>query len=313
MEYESVAIMNQVYGQPGRIVFRYGPMGFPVAVLVSPAGTCEVSLYGAQVLNYRPLGHQQVLYTSPDAEFVEGKAIRGGIPICWPWFGPAQVSGLPPEAGAHGFARRSPWIILKTEFTQDDTILVLGLTNNIASEAAFDHPYLLKATFTLGACLQIELQTRNMSEAPFTFSECLHAYLRVADGLRCELFGVNGVSYIDPPDESVKTQDGPLHIDDGIDRIYHATKPEEGGSGVALQDPIMGRNILIVAEDTSGLVVWEPSSQASFADLPKEDHTHFICVEPTNPAHPTFTPITLAPGESHYTTLRIQAEFIKHE
>lgn len=310
MEYTSVAIMNKKYGEPGRIVFRNGPGGFPVAVLVAPAASCEISLYGAHVLSYRPLGHQQVLYTSPTAVYEEGRAIRGGIPICWPWFGPAP-SEMPQGTPSHGFARKSNWVLLKTEFTKDATMLELGLADDVVTDPAFPHAYLLKAVFTLGECLSVELHTRNMGDKTFTYSECLHAYLAVSDANQCEVFGLDGVEYIDLLDPTLHTQEGSLTVDQPYDRTYHATNPEEGGSGVALNDPLMGRSISIVAEDASGLVVWRPRPDYATDDLPEGADKHFICVEPANPHHPTFTPITLPPGESHITTLRIQPQLIK--
>ncbi|MBR3820383.1 MAG: hypothetical protein IKJ37_02045 [Kiritimatiellae bacterium] len=79
--------LNKRYGTPGRIVFRDGPQGYPIVALANQYGSAELSLFGAQVLSYRPTGNFPVLFTPSTVEFGAEKADHGGIPICWPWFG----------------------------------------------------------------------------------------------------------------------------------------------------------------------------------------------------------------------------------
>lgn len=297
--------LNEKYGAAGRVAFRRGLGGLPVAVLVAPAGSCEVSLYGGQVIAYRPVGHQPVLYLSPLADSSEGAAIRGGIPVCWPWFGKRE--GLP----AHGFARRAFWHVLSTTYTAEQTEIELGLTHRQATHPAWPHPYTLRLTIAVGACLSLELQTRNIGDAPFTYSDCLHAYLALANASRATLHGLNDTDYVEPPADDLRQHASPLsfEVDSSLDRIYR----QPGEINLALRDPVLQRTTRILAEDVSAAVVWHPAPDAGIADLPPEASRRFVCVEPANPQHPAFTPLTLAPGETHFTTLRLQVKHFQDE
>ncbi len=292
--------LNEKYGASGRIAFRRGPGGFPIAVLVAPAGSCEVSLHGGQVLAYRPVGHQPVLYLSPLADYAEGAAIRGGIPICWPWFGKRE--GAP----AHGFARRALWHVLSTSYTGEHTEIELGLTHRQAAHPAWPHPYTLRLTVSVGACLSLELQTRNIGAAPFAYGECFHAYLAVADVDRAILHGLNDTDYTEPPAADLRRHAETLSFDEktAVDRIYR----QLGETSLALRDSALRRTTRVVAEDVSDVVVWHPAPDAGFADLPPEAYRRFVCVEPAN-----VTPVTLAPGETHFTTLRLQVKHFEDE
>ncbi len=284
--------LNRRFGAAGRVVFREGPGGMPIAVLVAPQGTCEVSLYGGQVLSYRVLGFQDTLWLSPLAEFAEGKAIRGGIPVCWPWFGKAP-EGMPEGTGAHGFARRALWQVTGSSYGARDTELTLELTDALASEAAWSYKYRLTLTVTLGDCLTLDLQTRNMDEVPFTYGEALHTYLRVGDIRQTEVYGI---------------EEGTIRFTD--DTMHDVVTPKEDVI-VAVRDPVMERAIGVAADDASAVVVWNPPLECNMADVPLEGPRHFVCVEPANPHH-TGGEITLRPGASHTLTMRVQPTALKN-
>lgn len=307
---QTIASLNEQYAAPGRIAFREGPSGYPVAVLVAPAGVCEVSIYGGQVLSYRPVGHQPVLYLSPQAEYESGKAIRGGIPVCWPWFGQAP-DGFPEGSPAHGFVRKTLWHVLTTSYTGEQTEIELGLTHRQAASKAWPWHYMLRLKITVGSCLELELQTRNIDQKVFTYSDCFHAYLAVPDVSRAVLHGLSDTDYTEPPARILKREAGPLAFaaEVGVDRIYR----QPGEVNLALRDQLLERTIRIVAEDTDAVVVWHPPEGTAINDLPPEGARHFICVEPANPHHEPFTPVTLLPGETHYTTMRLQAVFFGDE
>lgn len=310
--FPSIETLNKKFGSPGRIAFREGPEGVPIAVLVAPAATCEVSLYGGQVLSYRPLGHQPVLYLSKLAAYTPGSAIRGGIPICWPWFGPAPAD-MPAGTQSHGFARRSAWCVRTTEYAKDTTAITLALTEQLATSPAWPHPYELQLTVTVGTDLALELQTRNTGPAPFTYSECLHAYLAVGDVAQCTLLGTQDVGYIDDMTSTqwlTHTDTLGFSAEQGIDRIYSRKHPE--GIYAVLRDPVMDRTVSIVGEDVSGCVVWHVPEGHTVADLPADANRRFICVEPANPHYPAFQPITLAPNQTHISTLHLQPAPLKN-
>lgn len=283
---EDVLTLNRRFGAPGRIAFREGPGGVPIAALVAPQGTCEVSLLGGQVLSYRVLGFQDALWLSPLAEFAEGKAIRGGVPVCWPWFGKAP-QGFPEGTPAHGFARKAFWRVAGSEYGARDTALTLELTEKDATHPAWPHRYRLTLTVTLGDCLTLDLQTRNLDEHPFVYGEALHTYLRVGDARKVQLFGVRSEPIAFPDEQT-------------LDEVISLPEPV-----AALQDPVMGRVLGLAADDAAGVVVWHPALEHSFADVPLEGPRRFVCVEPVNPHH-IGGEITLAPGRAHTLTLRLQ-------
>lgn len=287
---DQIATLNERYGASGRIIFREGPGGWPLAVLIAPQGTCEVSLYGGQVLSYRVLGYQDTLWLSPLATFEEGKAIRGGIPICWPWFG-AAPKRLPEGTPSHGFARRSLWRMAGTSYGTRDTEITLVLTHEDATDAAWPHKYELRLTITLGDCLTLSLQTRNLDDVPFIYSEALHTYLRVGDAREMSLLGI-------------KTS--PMQFDE---MVTHDEVIAKADVTAAIIDPVMDRAVSVVAEDAAAVVVWHPSLEGLPGDIPLEGPRKFLCVEPANPHH-TESEITLRPMEAHILTMRLQPSAI---
>ncbi len=286
-----ILALNQRFGAAGRIAFREGPGGIPLAVMVAPQGVCELSLLGGQVLSYRVLGFQDALWLSPLAEFEVGKAIRGGVPVCWPWFGKAPDT-LPAGTPSHGFARKALWRVVGSEYGTRETELRLELTDADASDPAWDYHYQLTLTITLGDCLTLDLQTRNLDARPFTYGEALHAYLRVGDARQAQLYGVG--------EGAIAFSDEATH-----DVVY-----AQADVTAALRDPLMERAIGVAADDAAAVVVWHPALDHAMADMPLSGPRHFVCVEPANPHH-TGGEITLASGQAHNLTLRIQPTLLK--
>lgn len=293
MDYPEIGELNRRFGAAGRVAFREGPGGAPLAVLAGPYGSCEVSLHGGQVLSYRALGFQDTLWLSPLAEFGEGKAIRGGIPVCWPWFGKAP-DGAPAGTPSHGFARRAAWHVEGCEYDARETRLTLGLSETEATDPAFPFAYRLTLEIVLGDCLRLDLQTRNLGDQPFTYSEALHTYLRVADARRVRLVGVGDKTF---------AFDDETTIDEVV------AQPDVTA---ILRDPVAGRDLAMSADDAAGVVVWHPALENSLADVPLEGPRKFVCVEPANPRH-IGGEITLKPGQAHTLTLRLQPLPIKEE
>lgn len=282
----TVEALNAQFGAPGRIAFREGPGGHPIAVIVAPQGVCEISLYGGQVLTYRVLGFQDALWMSPLAEFEDGKAIRGGIPVCWPWFGKAP-EGMPAGTPSHGFARRSLWRVVGSEYAAKETILKLELTEEDASDLAWPYAYRLTLTVTLNDCLTLELQTRNLSDEPFTYGEALHTYLRVGDARKIQLLGIT---------------DAPLTFTDT--ETHDVVYPKSELLSL-ISDPEMERAIAITSDDIAAVVVWHPALDCGLSDVSLGGPRHFLCIEPANPHH-VGGQITLQPGSAHALTMRLQ-------
>ena len=286
MDADEIERLNRHFGAAGRVIFREGPGGAPLAVLAGRQGSCQVSLHGGQVLSHRALGFVDTLWLSPLARFGEGEAIRGGIPICWPWFGKAP-EGFPADAPAHGFARTARWHVEASAYDARETSLTLGLTDAEATHPAWPHPYRLTLTISLGDCLTLDLQTRNLADVPVTYGEAFHAYLRVADARQARLVGIG---------------EGPITFSDTA--THDVVHPQRDVMAI-LRDPVMGRDIALSADDASAVTVWHPALDAAPKDVPAEGPRHFVCVEPANPHH-TGGQITLAPGQAHVLTARFQ-------
>ena len=295
-----INMLNRDFGAAGRIAFRPGPCGEPIAVLVEEHGSCEVSLYGAHVLSYRPTGHSPVLWLAKDfLATPPGKAIRGGIPVCWPWFG-AHPSG----AGAsHGFARTARWNLLRTDYDSYSTSLSLLLEDSPEPRALWPHAFRLQLDVSVGANLKVALTTENTGAEPFAITEALHAYFRVKDVREAKVTGLDGVRYLDKAPGGVdKVQSGDIAFSAETDRVYVGTTGE-----CFVDDAAIGRKIRIVREGSEAAVVWNPWAEkaARLADLAPEDYLRFVCVETANAGS---DPVVVAPGASHKMTAAISSE-----
>lgn len=283
---------------PGRIVFRDASPA-PVAVLVSPYGSAEVSLYGAHVLSCRPTGHAPLLWLAESYKTLQpGKAIRGGIPVCWPWFGAAGKEGLP----SHGFARTQVWSVISTEFDKDSTSVTFGLVSTPETKALWPHDFKLELTVTVGPAFKVELATTNIGDAPFEITEALHTYFRVKNVADASVTGLDGQPYIDKaPGGADAVQSGAVTFSGETDRVYnhHAT-------AAIISDPGIGRRIAIEKDGSQATVVWNPwiEKAARLADMADDDWPHFVCVETANAGA---APVAVAPGARHVLSASITA------
>jgi glucose-6-phosphate 1-epimerase len=251
--------------------------GFPVLQIKHPSCDAQIALHGAQVIGWTPAGHQPVLYLSPLAEFAEGKAIRGGIPVCWPWFGPHPDDATKP---AHGFARVLPWELLECEDEGGCVAIRLGLRPNETTRSLWPHEFEAFVEIRVGAELNVALVTHNSGDTPRQEGGALHTYLQVGDIQQVRVLGLDGSTYRDAIAKGMRhVQEGALSIDREIDRLY---EPRED---VTVLDPALGRKLIIHKQGANTSVIWNPWIEKStrLVDLPDEDYHHFLCVEATNP------------------------------
>lgn len=285
--------MNAEFAIEEQLTISAGPGGFPMLQIETGAARATISLYAGQVLAYRPAGQaEDLLFLSEKAYYAAGKAIKGGIPVCWPWFGPdPEGQGRP----AHGFVRNRPWNLLATEARPDGSIQVrLGLSDTEETRTIWPHAFELEIEIVVGATLETALVTRNRGEAPFVLSQALHTYFRVGEIDRVRVLGLEGTTYIDKMDGGLeKPQAGAVLIDREVDRIY------TGVAGhLTIEDSGLGRRIGIDTAGSASAVVWNPwaATAAAMADLDDEDYRSLLCVETTN-AGPDL--IEVAPGGEH--------------
>ena len=296
--------MLKNFAVPGRIAFRSGNLS-EIVVLVSPGGSAEISLYGGQVLSWRPTGQPPVLFLSDSFAMTgKGKAIRGGIPVSWPWFGKAPSPQLP----NHGFARTSLWRLAETEYDKDETSALFVLEDDANTRKLWNRKFALELKVTVGRTLKLELKTKNTGEEKFSVTEAFHSYFRVRDIEKAVLYGFDGQPYADAASSmGAMVQSGAIALCCETDRIY---THHEGTAN--LEDGGIGRRTIVKKSGSDASVVWNPwsSKAASMADLEEGEWRRFVCVETANLGR---RPIEISPGGSHVMKAEIESLLLDGE
>jgi glucose-6-phosphate 1-epimerase len=269
--------------------------GLPTMLIDTPLARCEIGLHGAQVLSYVPAHDgRDLLWCSP-GKLQPGRPVRGGIPVCWPWF---SRQGQPGTAVQHGFARRMKWDLHQAQESADSTVLVsLRLAAPVDGWPQSDWPQACTAELQIeiGSALTVRLISRNESDAPVRLTQALHTYLRVGDVRQSLLHGLEGRNYLDNLQGLARfTQHSPWQFVGACDRIYLDTAREH-----RLHDPLMDRTIRITSRGSGSTVVWNAGEQgiAALGDVPPLAWPGYLCVEAaTCEPH---DPITLAAGASY--------------
>ena len=300
MPTNDIAVLNRNYGSPERIAFREGPAGYPLISLAESRGSCEIALYGAHVLSYRPTGQNPVLWMSRrSARVSAGKPIRGGIPLCWPWFGAHPADAKLPN---HGFARLRRWKLLGTAYDSRQTSARLQLTHDAETLALWPHPFRLELTVSVGEVLAIEMTTTNKGDAPITLTQAFHPYFLVSQIEAVRVLGLENVSYQDlSPMGRDDRQHGALQIQAETDRLFRKT-----AGGCTLLDPGIGRRLVVGKRGSHSTVVWNPWIEKArrLADMDHDDYQRFLCIEPANADTDA---VTLEPGAEHVLGLTIRS------
>lgn len=260
-------------------------------LLAAPDGAqTTLSLQGGHVISWKPAGAAEQLYLSPRSEFVPGKAIRGGVPVCFPQF--SERGPLP----KHGFARTLPWELVQQEQGKDDALAVLRLRDSDATREIWPHAFELELSVRVGGrSLDIELACENLGDAPLQFTAALHTYLRVADLDAVSVEGLAGLRYFDSikQAEALQRMDLLLTGEKGVldlDRIYFGVK----------ERPLLvaedRRQVIVRQQGFDDAVIWNPGPErcAKLADMPPEGWSEMLCVE----AACIGRPIELPAGES---------------
>lgn len=288
-----IETLNSLYSHAGYVTFKDGPGGFPIALITTPHATAAITPYGAHLLSYRFAGDDRdLLFLSDNAIFREGTAIRGGVPICWPWFGPD------PEGKGrsdHGLARTRMWKVVSSDLLPDqECSITFELTDTPETYALWPHRFRLALTLTVGRKMSLELTTHNLGHEPFNVTQALHTYFSVENIESVEISGLEGYDYVDKVDEgAIKRQHGQLMIDSETDRIY-----DTAGEPVILHEIAANRNIHIASEGSLSTVVWNPWHDICLQkrDLCEEDFRKMVCIETANAGNEL---ITLLPFQNH--------------
>jgi glucose-6-phosphate 1-epimerase len=278
-----------------------GPGRLPFIVVDTPRCRARLTSHGAQVCEWTPAGQSSpVLFLSPRAVFARDKAIRGGVPVCFPWFGPHPTDPGKPQ---HGFARTHAWDVESvTEDPTGDTRVVFRLVSGADTRALWDADFVARLTVVLGATLEMIFEVENASKQPFVYEAALHAYLAIGDIATVSVHGLESTRFLDKTDgqREKRSGDAPLVFDSEVDRTFLDTT-----AACTVHDPVLGRQIRIDKIDSRATVVWNPglAKGQAMADL-GEAWKQFVCVETANCG--PFA-VRLAPGARHAMTSRISA------
>jgi glucose-6-phosphate 1-epimerase len=287
----TVAELDGQLGIPGIARISEGSGGLARTQITSAFGHGEMYLHGAHVTSWKPAGNDEVIFVSTKSRWEEGLAIRGGIPICFPWFR-GKVDD--PHAPAHGFVRTKTWQIESIVEKENGVAVTMSTQSDEQTRRWWPGEFRLVHRVTFGSELRLELVCTNTGTKPFRFEEALHTYNRIANIQDARVQGLDGVSYLDNTDSNkAKTQHGDVIIAAPTDSAYGNTQNE-----VDLRDANKKRRIRLRKEHSLSTVVWNPWSEgaARLQDLGDGEWRQFLCVEASNILDAA---INLAPGEEH--------------
>lgn len=274
-------------------VRRTSVRGAPALVVDTAAARATLHLDGGHLTSWAPAGHSDLLWLSPASAVGAGEAIRGGIPLIGPWFGPGRDGAMPTK---HGWLRSIRWELASAALEEEAVLLTLRTPSDVAALSA-------SATFRIGHELSVDL-TVTAASRPLELEAALHTYVAVADVRQMTIEGLEGAAFLDntrglaadvQPDE-------PLRLTASTDRIYDSAEQ------VVLVDEARGRRVISTPRGTGKTVVWNPWDQlvTGMADIPDASWPEFVCIEPAI-AKDRF--VALEPGRSHTigVTYRIES------
>lgn len=240
-----------------------------IIVVDHPQVKASFALQGAHLLSWKPKGEEDVLWLSSNTPFKTGVALRGGVPICWPWFGPAATQGLP----SHGFARNLPWTLKAHNEDDNGAVLTFELQSNAETRQLWPHDFTLLARFKVGATCEIELE----AHGEFETTSALHTYFNVGDIAAVKVSGL-GDRFIDKVNDAKEDvlADGIQTFPDRTDRVY--LNPEACS---VIHDDSLNRTIDVVHHHQLNVVGWNPGPalSVSMGDMPDDGYKTFVCVE----------------------------------
>ena len=291
---------------PGQLAFRVGAGGLTYVDIDNHGGRATICLQGAHVVSFRPKSQQEpVVWVSDAAKFAPGKSIRGGAPVCWPWFGAHDSeSGYP----AHGFARTVDWEVTGTRRRSDArTEITLQLVDTPQTRAQWPHPARLTLTVVVGDKLEMQLATTNTGGAPVKIGEALHTYLHISDIGAVNVLGLEGCDYHDKVDNFARRkQGGAIGFDGEVDRVYVDTPAD-----CVIVDPGLKRRLRIAKTGSLSTIVWTPWTEKAekMGDMGRGKSgagwREMVCVESANAMDNV---VTVEPGETHTMTVTYSVE-----
>lgn len=294
--------LNNQFAIPDHLSFKTAGDGLIVADIANAHGTASICLQGGHVMTWQPTGADvPVVWLSKLAKLAPGKSIRGGAPVCWPWFGPhATEAGYP----GHGYARTVPWQVTATRALPDGaTEIALLLQESDASRAMWPHASKAEILVTVGKTLKIALTTSNLGAEDFVIGEALHTYFQIGDIADIQVRGLEGCEYLDKAGGSVrKHQEGTLKFSAETDRVYVNTQAD-----CLIDDVRLARRIRVSKSGSQSTVVWTPWAEKAdkMGDFGPDGWRQMVCVESANALENV---VTVKAGASHTLAVEYAAE-----
>ncbi len=274
--------LNNQYKITGQLEIIAGKGGLPMIQIKSAKAQALISIHAGQVLSFQPNGESEdVLFLSSKAYYQDGKAIKGGAPICWPWFGAdPEGKGRP----GHGFVRNRRWNVVATEkMGNGDIKVTLGLDDTPETRTIWPHSFSLRQEIVISDTLSLSLITRNTGNQKFSITQAFHTYFKIGNIAQAQVLGLEGCDYIDKAGggNAQKQQLGAVTIESEVDRIYLGV-----GNILTIDDGALNRRIQITSQGNKTAVVWNPWEKIAkeMVDLEDTDYQRLLCVETTNAA-----------------------------
>ncbi len=266
--------------------------------VIHEKATAGIALHGAHVVSYKPTGKDDLIWMSSNTPYNGKSPLRGGIPICWPWFGKIAEPG-------HGFARINQWKLAEHRESEQGVLVVLELEESPETLSIWPYKFKTRLYVEIGDELKVSLEVNNTDEKAWTFSGALHTYLNVGDITQITTTGM-GAEYIDSlQDSKICTGGDSLVLTDTIDRVY--TTPE---AQITVTDPVLKRALTVENSGHNSAVLWNPWSQGAtaMADMPDDGYKTMLCIESTIHASCLSAGQTLQPNEQYLLTTTISAK-----
>ncbi len=279
----------------GEVGFAELEEGMAFITVSNKYADADICLYGAHITNFKPYNTLEILWMSPDSNFVEDSPIRGGIPVCFPWFGPHKTDPAKPQ---HGFGRLMYWEVIETSALKSgETLVRLQLCSSLETKKYWEYDFCAELCVIVGKTLTATLKVTNTSSKKFEYSCALHSYFSLSSVEEIWIDGLYNTKYfnqLEPGDFIQETEK--LEIHQPETRHYFDTE-----AACIINDPVFGRRIRVEKSGSKITTVWNPWEEtcSKIDDLPNDSFHSFVCIEAVNAFN---NMIKLEPGEYHETS-----------
>lgn len=270
--------------------------GFEYLEVQNKVAKAKIALQGAHIFEYTKIGQKPVLWLSKVSEFKSGTAIRGGVPLCWPWFGMNKTEINMPQ---HGFIRTMIWQLLESTETDECTELTLVLCSSAETMALWPHKFELRYTIKITNKLTLELITKNCDIEAFTITQALHTYFNISNISNVYVNGLDNKPYYDSLQQNNHLQNGSLRFNEEVDRVY-----QDVNNPILLVD--VDRTYSITNKGSSSVVVWNPwlDKSIQMSGMEPTGYESMLCIESANALDDC---ITIEPNGTHSLKANIKS------